>query len=334
MRGVAALSVALFHLQHFYGGQSFFGHGYLAVDFFFMLSGFVLMHAYGERLASRDTLAPYLRDRAIRLYPMLIIGAVIGFGFAYITREQTSLSLAFIIAASAVNAAGLPAIWSKNPFWINGPTWSLFFEVVASVLFGLLAYSITTRRIILVAGLSAFLMLVLNHHVGLFGFGWTRKTMAAGFVRVCASFAIGLILQRLHSAGMLANGGKRWWVAPVLVASFLFLPTYSEHSVFYDPAVVFGLYPLLILASAGSQDLYPSISKLSGALSYPFYVVHIPLLSLIEHYLVTFGVKLNGWTASSSLIASLAISWVLLRYYDEPVRTYLRRRFGSRRHRG
>jgi peptidoglycan/LPS O-acetylase OafA/YrhL len=333
LRGVAALSVAMFHLQSYFGGYSFFGHGYLAVDFFFMLSGFVLMHAYGARLAEKGSFPPYLRDRVIRLYPMLLVGAGIGFIFACVARGETSRSLPAIVATSAANGLGLPALWSKNPFWINAPTWSLFFEMAASVSFGLLAYLITTRRLLVVAGLSAVLMLALNYHVGLFGFGWTRNMIVAGFVRVCASFTIGLILQRLHSSGVLANGGKRWWIAPVLVASFVLLPTYSEPSIFYDPLVVFGLYPVLILASAGSQALIPSVAKLSGALSYPFYVVHVPLLSLIRYFLATAGVVANGWTALGSLVVAGAISWVLLHYYDEPVRAYLRHRYGSRNHR-
>ena len=333
LRGVAAVSVALFHLQRFFGGPSFFGHGYLAVDFFFMLSGFVLIHAYGERLKCNGSLVPYLRDRAIRLYPMLLVGAAIGFLLAVIAQKQTAGSLASIAATSAVNAAGLPAIWTQHPFWINEPIWSLFFEIVASVLFGLLAPLITDRRMFVAASLSVCSMLILDYRVGLFGFGWIRHMIGAGFVRVSASFIIGLILQRLHSAGFLASGGRRWWVAPILVTSFILFPTYSRPSAWYDPLIVFGLYPFLILASAGSENLLPSVAKVSGALSYPFYVVHVPLLNLMEHYLIISGIRLNCWTALTSLFASLVISLVLVRCYDEPVRGCLRRRFGSVRHR-
>jgi peptidoglycan/LPS O-acetylase OafA/YrhL len=332
LRGVAALSVALFHERDFLGGNSFFGHGYLAVDFFFMLSGFVLMHAYGERLQIRDSLAPYLRDRIIRLYPMLVVGSAAGLLLALATKDHDRSPIG-LIAAGIANAAGLPAIWNHRPFYINEPVWSLFFEIVANVAFGIAAVWLTRGRLLLLVSLSALLMLALNYHFGFFGFGYARHTLGAGLVRVCASFSIGLFLHQLHKAGVLSNGGKRWWVAPLLVASFVAVPFSAKVSLLYDPLIVFGLYPVLILASAGSKDLFPPIATLSGALSYPFYVIHAPTIHLMEQYLIRQGIILTGATALMNIGATLLVSFLLMRWFDEPVRGYLKGALGSGQHR-
>ena len=334
LRGIAALSVAFFHQQKYLGGEAFFGHGYLAVDFFYMLSGFVLAHAYGDRLKQQGSMMPFIRDRLIRLHPMLIVGALLGVLASLIDRDIASrLSPVGLAGATLVSAMGLPAFWYGNPFWINPPAWSLFFELTVNLLFALTAFAFSPRRQWLFAGSTVAVMLALDYHYGFFGFGWTQRALGLGLVRVCASFTIGVILHRIHCGGVLANGGKRWWIAPVLVMSFALLPTHSKVSMIYDPIVVFGLYPLLILASAGSKEIIPRIAVLSGALSYPFYLVHVSILEMLQYGVTSIGYPVNTPVALANLLAAIGVSWLILKFYDEPVRSHLRKRFGSKLHR-
>jgi peptidoglycan/LPS O-acetylase OafA/YrhL len=333
LRGVAAICVALFHQQTYLGGKAFFGHGYLAVDFFYMLSGFVITHAYAARLQHRSAILPYLRDRAIRLYPMLIAGALLGLLAVIFGLRSQQHAIAPALAVAIVNAAGLPALWSRDPFWIDSPTWSLFFELVANIAFAFAAARLTARREWIVVALFCVAMLALNYHEGSFDFGYTRSSLFGGFFRVGAGFTIGVVLHRLHRAGVLATGGARWWVAPILVMSFMLVPNQSAWSVLYDPIIVLALYPLLILAAAGSRDLVPRIAIISGAISYPFYATHIPLLTLLQGILTATGRPLNATTSIISLVGATIIAWLLFKLYDEPLRKMLRARFGSKAHR-
>lgn len=333
LRGVAAFAVLLFHRRTWFGGEFFLGHAYLAVDFFFILSGFVIALAYGRRLSASGSFSPYLRDRAIRLYPLMIAGAAVGLAAACLGADAASgKSIVEISAAAVASAVGAPAIWDRNPFWINGPIWSLFYEIAVNVLFGLIAFGLTTRRLTLLITSSAFAMILISWHFGGFVVGGHRSTMPVGIFRVIASFFIGVALYRLHQKGILADGGRRWWIAPILLGSFIVLPKESSWSFLYDPIVVFALYPILVLAAAGSAPIMPRVAIWSGGISFPLYVTHEPLLRILEHVLLPSG---DSGPLGIKLLCvgiAVAIAWASLHFYDIPVRTMLRRRFGSKRH--
>ena len=86
LRGVAAVMVIIFHLFEAHAGGShltqIINHGYLAVDFFFMLSGFVIGYAYDDRW-NRMTVGTFFKRRIIRLHPMVIMGSIVGAAFFY-----------------------------------------------------------------------------------------------------------------------------------------------------------------------------------------------------------------------------------------------------------
>lgn len=335
LRGVAALSVLMFHRRNWFGGDFFLGHAYLAVDFFFILSGFVIALAYGQRLGAAHSLFPYLRDRAIRLYPLMMVGAAIGIVAARLDGGAAAgRSLAETLGAAAASGLGAPAIWDRNPFWINGPIWSLFFEIAVNVFYGLIAFGLTTRRLAMLIIASVLIMLLISWHMGGFVVGGHRSTLPMGIVRVVASFFVGVALHRLHVGGLLANGGRRWWVAPILVASFIILPKDSTWSFLYDPIVVFILYPVLVLAAAGSAAIIPRVAVWSGAVSFPLYVTHEPLLKLMERALLPAGGSGPIAVKITCVCATVLIAWIALRFYDVPIRTMLRARLGSRRHNG
>jgi len=333
LRGIAALSVALFHQRAWFGGDTFFGHGYLAVDFFFMLSGFVLAYAYEERLRQPGAFWPYVRDRIVRLYPMLAMGALVGAVAVSTGPDKVARSAADLGALTLLNGLALPALWLALPFPINGAVWSLFFEIIANLGFGLVGPYLSDRRLRIFIVASALCMLTLNHHYHMFGFGWARDTMPAGLVRVSVSFAIGVALCDLHGRGILADGGRRWWVAPVLVATFASLRLSSSLSVVYDPLVVFLVYPVLILAGAGSAELMPRFARLMGDISYPFYLLHVPAFSLLQLGVIKAGLTITPGLVLLNFVLTVAATWLVLTIYDKPVRSALRARIGSRSHR-
>ena len=264
---------------------------------------------------------------------------IVGAAFAVIAARLdggviAGKSLPETVAAAVVNAFGAPAIWDRNPFWLNGPIWSLFYEIAVNVLYGMIAFALTTRRLAILIIASILAMFVISWHTNGLVFGGHRSTMPMGVVRVVASFFLGVALHRLHIAGLLANGGRRWWIAPILVATFIILPKGSSWSFLYDPIVVFVLYPVLVLAAAGSTAIMPKIAVWSGTVSFPLYVTHEPILKLSESALLPAGDEGPMVIKLVSVCSAVLIAWLALRFYDVPVRTMLRARLGSKRHSG
>src|SRR6185312_7353610 len=102
LRGIAALAVVVFHFMEWIytnASKNFIGHGFLAVDFFFCLSGFVIGYAYDERFKNIG-IKQFFKRRLIRLQPMVVFGSVIGllaFLFDPFTDYQHQYSITKIV---------------------------------------------------------------------------------------------------------------------------------------------------------------------------------------------------------------------------------------------
>ena len=144
LRGVAALMVIWYHIFEGYafaGGSIIetFNHGYLAVDFFFILSGFVIGYAYDDRWGRNLTMKSFFKRRLIRLHPMVIMGAVLGaitfciqgciqWDGTHIALSMIMLSLlCSIFFIPSMPGAGYEVRGNGEMFPLNGPCWSLFF---------------------------------------------------------------------------------------------------------------------------------------------------------------------------------------------------------------
>lgn len=338
LRGVAAIAVMLWHRREWFGGDAFLGHAYLAVDFFFMLSGFVIAHAYGERLAGGGSPLAFLRSRVIRLHPLLAAGALLGCLVLVIEIRTGAKPVPELPGLTFLSAlVPFPAMWVSGgeAFPINNPAWSLFWELTVNLLFALIATRLTDRRLGAIIGVSAVAMIYCSAvSIGFKG-GRVQAEILQGLPRVSLSFFMGVLLLRLFNRGWripLPNAPGA--VAAILVGSFWLLPVWHPWSAVYDPVVVIGVYPGLLLWAAASTPALPRLTALAGAISYPLYILHLPLLQLVN------GVRraLVGGTADQPGVAGglvclatvLLMSYAALRLYDEPVRIRLRSRVGSR----
>lgn len=165
LRGVAALLVVWYHVfegYQFAGNKpviDFINHGYLAVDFFFMLSGFVIGYAYDDRWGKSLTTSKFFRRRLIRLHPMVMMGALIGaisFLLTGMERWDSShstllLTLIALICSWLMIPAlpGMPREVRGNGemFPLNGPCWSLFFEYIGNILYAFIIRRLSTRTL-------------------------------------------------------------------------------------------------------------------------------------------------------------------------------------------
>jgi peptidoglycan/LPS O-acetylase OafA/YrhL len=324
MRGIAALAVFGSHVQLARNQGGWFGQGALAVDFFFLLSGFVIGAAYERRLATGLPLASYARIRLARLYPMIVAGALLGLAVAMVTAARFNpwavlpFQLAFVPFFFVVGG-------DAPMFPLNPVQWSLFFELFVNAAHAITRSVLTTPRLVAVTLVSAAALALAVNSFGAAGVGFDRASFWAGFPRVVFSFSAGLLTFRLYNAGALPRIRIPYLLTIALLALVLTLPKPPHVS---DMVYVGVAFPALLIAalSAVAPDAPRPIAVWAGAISYPLYAVHGPLLTLfvaiipLQHAQIARAI---GWAAT--IPAMIAAAWLVERYFDAPIRLWLER---------
>ena len=350
LRGVAALVVICYHIGEAFA-TSFLdqvvNHGYLAVDFFFLLSGFVIGYAYDDRRNTMGVWA-FTKRRLIRLHPMVVVGALLGALMFYAqgceywsVSEVSTVLLAF---AMLLNMLLVPA-WGGvevrgfgEIFPLNGPTWSLFFEYIANLLYVLAIRKLSTRwlaMLVFATGGALFGYAITNEY-GYLGAGWTFDNCGfwGGLLRVMFAFPAGLLLSRVFRRWQVR--GAFWWCALAIVAVTAAPRIGGADHIWangiYEALCVLLVFPLVVCLGASGQTtdaLSTRICNFLGNISYPLYIVHYPFI-----YTYYAWVKNNNLTFSQTIpqalalvLGSIALAWVCLKFYDMPVRRWLQKRF-------
>lgn len=333
LRGVAALSVVVFHFSVTPARAHFLPSAYLAVDFFFMLSGFVLSHAYAARLSSGVMSPPsFMRVRLIRLYPLYIFGAtvtVLNFALASVSHAPHpnggELALAY-----ALGAVLLPAHVHFNAaaFPLNSPSWSLSTEIGSNAVWAFAA-KLLSNWILIAAAAATGALLVWQHQFG----GDDFSNFASGWTRVGWSFPAGVLLHRAFVARSRLRFSSAAFIAlsAALVAIFALPP-----NVLVALISSFALFPAMIWIGASVQlrGRLLVLATWSGAVSYALYITHVPvgqLLLLISEHRV-WDTQPLGWTRLLLwTTAAVAAAWALDVALDRPIRTSLSRALVWRR---
>ena len=357
LRGVAALLVVWYHIFEgfqFAGNKpviDFINHGYLAVDFFFILSGFVVGYAYDNRWGKTLTLGGFFRRRLIRLQPMVIMGAVIGavsFLLSGMERwDGTHATLWLTFLAFVCGCLMLPALpgmprevrGNGEMFPLNGPCWSLFFEYVGNIVYALFIRRLSTR---LLALLSFALCCALTWFAvtdqsgyGSIGVGWTvdRTNILGGSLRMLCPFTMGLLLSRIFKPIHYARGA--FWTSAALLLIIFHIPyIYSDGALslngVFEAACIIAVFPLVVwyAASGKTTDIASTrICRFLGDISYPLYIVHYPLMYAFYMWLIKTRqyTLYETWPAAlAAVTASIILAWLCLKLYDMPVRKWLR----------
>lgn len=364
LRGVAALLVIWFHINEGFGfaesvngvGSGLiknFNHGYLAVDFFFILSGFVISYAYDERWGKGFTMKEFLKRRFIRLHPMVILGAVLGtitFCLQGSVRwDGTQIATSFIMLALLCTMFFVPTLQGSGAdvrgngemFPLNGPYWSLFFEYIGNILYVLFIRRLSTKSLgvlTLVLGIGLVWFATSNISTyGSIGVGWTLDSVnfIGGALRMLFPFTMGMFLSRIFRP--MKVRGAFWICSAVLVSLFSvpFIGTLKPICMngIYESFCIIIVFPILVwLGASGSttDKISTKICKFLGDISFPLYVVHYPFMYLfyawlIESKLYSFG---ETWAISLGVMVwNVLLAYICLKLYDEPVRKYLAKRF-------
>lgn len=358
LRGVAALAVIIYHFSEGFSQERVFpfaAHGYLAVDFFFILSGFVIGYAYDDRWGRGLTLGGFIKRRLIRLHPLVVLAVLVGMAAFLVQGSVTwageHVSLGRTLLATLSSLFMVPA-WPGATtdvrgfgelFPLNGPMWSLFFEYIGNLLYALILRRLSTRGLfgVVVAAAAALVGLALwdpDKTGGLVG-GWSLAGWGAayGLLRMTFAYSMGLWLARIHKPR------RQAWAFTLSAAALLILlavPKFGSGfelvpTIPYQLVVVIVLFPLIVRLAAsqpaGTRGRGDQLCRLLGDISYPLYIIHYPFMYLLyAHLWRTPGVYVplaDEWPVVIVMFVGLPVlAYLLYRYYDLPVRRWLTRR--------
>ena len=369
LRGVAAIIVVAFHLFETYSaGPSYqiLNHGYLAVDFFFILSGFVIGYAYDDRWG-RMTTWDFFKRRLIRLQPMVVLGSLIGAFWFYfsgapdfwLVMQTPWWKLLLVMILGCIMFPTPPSMdirgWQEINS-LNGAQWSLLWEYIGNIMYALFVRRLSTVVLAVIVFLSAFLTIDLALNLDVFGLlearSWAKYTVIGGFgltpdqiyIGVCRlifPFFGGLLLFRLHKLRVNIARGAMFWCSFAVVVTLVVPHIGGETHQWLDGAycafVILIVYPVIVAAGAGSRlkgKRTTAVCKFLGLISYPLYITHYPMIYVqmnwaARHQDAPLGTHI--WVAVSIFIAAIAVAYASVKVYDLPVRAWLSDKFIARK---
>ena len=374
LRGVAALMVIVFHCFETYipvFGTQIVNHGYLAVDFFFVLSGFVIGYAYDDRWDKMTTWG-FFKRRLTRLHPMVIAGTLVGaamFFFAGAAFPQTlqnpgwKIALCFVMGLLMIPCGtGLDIRgWGEmNSF--NGPNWSLTFEYCGNILYAFILRRLPKIALGVLCVVCSFFTLDLTMGWDVFGFfpdgpqytvigGWslTGQQLYIGFTRLLYPFLCGLLISRIlpgHRTDANPSGspihlkGGFWWCSLALVVLFSVPCIGGKIGIpdgIYQAVCILLLFPLIVLTGSGSVTKgkkSTAVCKWLGDISYPLYITHYPFMYMQMSWVAGHEdapLWMHIMMNAGVVFISILLAYGLLKVYDEPVREWLKEHWLKRK---
>lgn len=320
LRGYAAIIVVIYHARSRIDAPILSG-GYLAVDLFFLMSGFVIAHSYDQKLPYLGFWG-FLRARAIRLYPLYVLGTAIGL-FVILAiwhfGKARSFGLTEIFSALVLNLLFIPSpsrILEDNLFPFVVPAWSLMFEMIINLAYALLFAQLTTRVLTAVIVISGAFVIVHTLQVGHSNGGATWDSFAMGLARVSFSFPLGVMLYR-HRTQLPRLG----WLG-ILTLPSLLVALQAEPSPLRDLLFILVLSPLLAMVCADYKPRWHSLASYLAATSYCIYIVHHPILLLTSSLARRLEIESTGPIAAAVIILLISC-YFIDRFYDRPLRRWL-----------
>ncbi len=362
LRGVAALAVVIFHCFEVFTFDNRFvqlmNHGYLAVDFFFLLSGFVIAYSYDDRWV-KMTQWDFYKRRLIRLQPMVIMGSLIGAALFYFQPSEVFPLIAgtpvwkmLLVTVIGATLIPIPISWDIRGWTemhpLNGPAWSLFFEYIGNIL-----YAVLVRRFSKVLlGLFVFASAVLLVQFAVWGGqgdmigGWAldARQLHIGFARLLYPFFAGVLLCRL---GKLIQIKYAFGICSLMILAIFSIPrlggaTNLWMNGLYESFAIIILFPLIVSIGAGGHirgQRAARLCKWLGDISYPLYITHYPLIycfwAWVHNKKIPAAKGMPGVPSAEGLLGTLilfilavSIAYACLKLYDEPVRAWLKAKWG------
>ena len=363
LRGVAAMMVVAYHLfETYYSGKPDqpINHGYLAVDFFFALSGFVIGYAYDDRWDQMSTWS-FFKRRLIRLHPMVIFGTLFGavmFYFGSCTEfpliNETPWYMVVFVMFWCFTMIPLPNTmdirgWAEtNP--LNGPAWTLQWEYLANILYALFIRRFSKLMLGICVTIFACFTIILCLDIDIFGVlqerswaaytvvgGWstTPDQLQVGATRLLYPFFCGLFLSRM--GWMIKVHGGFWWCS-LLIVILLAMPWMGVGTEgdsrwtngLYEAICILVCFPLIVSIGAGSSvkgGKSEAVNKFLGDISFPIYITHYPLIYMQMSWVDSHKdapLSMHIFVAVCIFLLAIGLAYAALRLYDLPVREWLK----------
>lgn len=333
LRGLAAIVVVIFHFMEIAISDftnNFISHGFLAVDFFFCLSGFVITYAYDNRIAGMGILT-FIKLRLIRLHPMVVLGSILGlltflfdpFVHLYPNYGFKDTMLLFLTSLFIIP---YPVVEERffNLFNLNAPTWSLFWEYVANLVYVIVLFKATRKILLLLVLIATACLVYVSYSAGNLVGGWSGGTFFDGLARISFSFLMGMLIYR--SNWIIKNKLGLLGLSALLILAFI-VPYNENWNWLTEPIIVIFYFPLLIALGAGAtlSPKFQKINKFSGDISYPLYMTHYPFIWIFLSYVVVEKPSMNEltWIIPIGVIVLIILSYLVFKFIDFPIRSYL-----------
>ncbi len=336
LRGVAALVVVIFHFMEIIitnFSVNLIAHGFMAVDFFFCLSGFVIAYAYDYKLPNIG-LKQFFKLRLVRLQPLVVLGGILGllaFLFTPIgnsagTYSTWQISLLFL---ATIFVIPYPVMEDRyfNLFGLNAPAWSLFWEYIANIVYALVLVKLPKKVLPVLTFVSAgFIIYIAKTHGNTLG-GWDGSTFWHGGARIMYSFLAGMCIFRFQ----LIIKNKLGFLPLTLLLMLAFLAPYNEAwNWVTEPFIILFYFPLTISLGAGSlqSSSQQKLCNLSGKISYPLYITHYFVMWSFGSYYNDNkpGTDTLLWLVPSIIVVQLLVAYLAMKFYDLPIRQWLMKR--------
>lgn len=332
-RGIAAIAVVTYHYRHLLGGWSF-PSAYLAVDLFFIISGIVIDRSYHHRIGTGMTVARFMQLRLIRLMPLYLLGQGLGAGVVMlgVMLGESNWTLAMLVPVAIAGTLMIPNVFAAprgDLYPLDIPCWSLFWELVINLLYAAMLPLLSNRVAVAVLVVAQSALAVAAFRAGSIDHGSAWPGVEIGLLRVVSGFCAGILIARLHRSGFRVPVRLPAIVLLSLLGGTLALPMSLGWA--KDVACVAIIFPILCLSAVSIQPVLARPYLLLGTLSYPVYIIHATLpidraFQILFHRSTQPYVPAIGFGA---IALACVLAWLLVRFYDVPVRRSLARRFAD-----
>ena len=243
----------------------------------------------------------------------------------------------------AIPGANYEVRGNGEMFPLNGPSWSLFFEYIGNILYALFIRRLSNKALttlVIFTGISLFLYATLDvSGYGMIGVGWTLDgaNFIGGLIRILFPFSMGMLIARNFKPVKVKGA---FWICSIILIVIFAIPYVENFQSFnfclngvYETFCIAIVFPILLVIGASGKTTDSKSTGMCtflGNISYPLYAIHYPIMYLfyawlIERQLFTF---LETWQMAIGVFAlNILISYLCLKYYDEPIRKYLAKRF-------
>lgn len=320
LRGLAALFVFSYHEWNSFSIGPMFARGYLMVDLFFLLSGFVLALVAEPKLQGGWSTLTFLKARYIRLWPIAAIGACMGIALAGIELLEAGFHPSqakwlFIRAIFALAILPTPRATESGALYpFNGPHWSLLMELLANCAHAFVLHRLRDGVLLALILVFGAILAAAIHSNGLNNGGPYFADWYYGLSRVGFSYTLGIWLARKWRTGR-GRMPCPWWLALLLpIAATAAVPYVPLAQWIGDSVMVLLIFPALFWLAASSTAPAWAESTLMrlGLLSYPLYATHGTLFVFANKFDNT------PLVAVLVVIAALALSWFLANRFERP----------------